>query len=226
MALGASTFDLAGGAVSDLFAASAAGSRIQGMGLQSQSYDYTIAGLGLKSQGLGIQAAGLDRAAGFADTEAYLVGENTALQMMQLKRKEELSQGSTQAAVAGLGFANSGSAIDIMLDNARMASLEQQVAEKNGTIAQAGYAEQAASYRTQSSIARLEQQQVGIAQDSARAAQAASYAAMDAAKKEQKGRQITGIIKGAAAIGSLFVTGGASAPLVAGMFAAEAAGGK
>lgn len=138
MAFGNATFTNAGAAVNDLFYAGDAAD--------------------LKVQGFGLEAGQYDRAAGWADQNARFTADSTAIQAEQLRRKEYLGLGSISAQVAGSGFANSGSALDIMRDSASQAHLQQAVAGYQGLITEAGYHEQAANYRNMAAAARIAQQ--------------------------------------------------------------------
>jgi hypothetical protein len=95
--------------------------------------------------------------------------------------------GGQQADIAGAGFANSGSSLDLLRDSASQGALTKAVAGQQGLITEAGYKEQAESYTNLASAARM---------------------AADAEDNAAKGSTITGIIKGAAGVASLFAGGG------------------
>jgi len=160
--LSATTFSDIGGAVSDLFAASAARSKAQG--LRTEAEQYTLA-------------------AGLADQNAKFTEQSTAIKEYQQSRDIQKTIGSQQAAVASSGFAASGSALDIERDSANQGAIAQGVLAQQGLIEEAGFEEQAASYRLM--------------------AEASSNAA-NAADKAATGDTIAAYIKGAAAIATLF----------------------
>ncbi len=162
MALSSGTFSNIGGAVSDLFNADAF--RIKGQGLRAESEQY------LKS-------------AAFADQNAKFTEVSTAIQEEQASREINKTLGSQAAGVAASGFANSGTALDLMRDSATQGALKVAVLGQQGLITEAGYEQQAASYRFMSDAANM---------------------AAGAADKAAQGAQIGAYIKGATAIASLF----------------------
>jgi hypothetical protein len=85
--------------------------------------------------------------------------------------------------VAGAGFAESGSALDLLCSSVQQGALTHAVLGQQGLITEAGYTERAQSYKTM-----------------ADAATAAGNAANDAAGFAT----VTGIIKGAAGLASMF----------------------
>jgi hypothetical protein len=132
--LGASTFDAAGGAVKDLFAGNAANIKAKGNLLQAQQYDLA-AELALKNKQ-------------FAET-------STAIKEQQTQRQIETVVGQQQADVAAGGFASSGSALDLLRDSMSQGALTKAVAGQQGLIEEAGYQEQADSYKIMAQSARL-----------------------------------------------------------------------
>ena len=165
MALGASTVSDAGGAVSDLFAAQGDLSKQQGDLIEQSMYTSD---------------------AGLATQNEQFTAQSTAIKLAQQSRANVQSQGQTQADIAGAGFANSGSALNILSSNAQQAALTTQVMQQQGLITEAGYTEQATAYT-----------------DQAKAEGVAAAAAGTAAK----GADISAAISGVAAVASLF-TGG------------------
>jgi hypothetical protein len=160
--LSGSTFSDFGGAVSDLFGASAAKSKAAG--LRTEAEQYTLA-------------------AGFADQNAQFTKQSTAIKEFQQGRDIMKTIGQQQAAVADSGFAASGSALDLERDSANQGAIAQGVLAQQGLIEEAGYEEQAASYRLM--------------------ADAANQAA-NSADKAATGDTIAAVIKGAAGIATLF----------------------
>jgi hypothetical protein len=130
--LGPSTFSDFGGAVSDLFGASAA--RSKAVGLRTEAEQYTLA-------------------AGFADQNVAFTKQATAIKEVQQGRDIMKTIGQQQAAVADSGFAASGSALDLERDSANQGAIAQGVLAPQGLIEEAGCEEQAASYRLMASAA-------------------------------------------------------------------------
>jgi hypothetical protein len=163
MALGAATFTDIGGGVSDLFAA--------------QGYAY-------KAEGDEFEKQNYDAAAVLADQNAAYTETATAIKEAQQGRQIFKAQGETEQSVAGAGFAESGSALDILREGAQQGALSQAVLGQQGLIQEAGYKEQAQSYRNMSSAAQV---------------------AIDAAHEAETGADITGGIKLLAGIGTLLL---------------------
>lgn len=134
MALGTGTFDAAGGAVKDLFAASSYKTRAQGNRLQAQQYDL--------AQKFSLQNKQ------FAET-------STAIKEQQTQRSIENVIGQQQADVAAGGFASSGTALDLLRDSMSQGALTKAVVGQQGLIEEAGYQEQADSYAIMAQSARL-----------------------------------------------------------------------
>jgi hypothetical protein len=65
------------------------------------------------------------------------------------------SLGETRADVAGAGFPESGSALDILRESASQGALSKAVLGEQGLIQEEGYREQAASYRTMADAAGM-----------------------------------------------------------------------
>lgn len=121
---------------------------------------------------------------------ANLAGQNekftetsTAIKTAQIQRQTTLAMGTTTADIANAGFATSGSGLDILADNASQAALTKSVASEQGLITEAGYTEQQKADTTMADAAQV-------------AAEAEHNAAGVAT--------VSGIIKGAASIATLF----------------------
>lgn len=125
MALSSSQFSAAGGAVSDLFGGLADLSKASGSEAEAKQYDL---------------AAALAR-----QNEQF---SKTSTEIKEMQQSRQIYQGisGTEAAVAGAGFAASGSALDILRDSASQGALTKAVIGQQGKIEQAGYEEQAKSY--------------------------------------------------------------------------------
>jgi hypothetical protein len=78
---------------------------------------------------------------------------STAIQEAQESREITQALGKTTAQVAGAGFAESGSAIDILRSGAQQGAQAQAVLSEQGLITEAGYKEQAQSYDLMASAA-------------------------------------------------------------------------
>lgn len=123
-----------GGAVSDLFAAQ--GARYKAQGDLAEQQQYT-------------------EAAGFADQNVAFTQQSTAIKEAQTERGIQNSLGQTRAGVAGAGFAESGSSLDILRDSASQGALQKSVMSEQGLITEAGYQEQGDSYRTMANAAGI-----------------------------------------------------------------------
>lgn len=160
--VGQGLFSGAGAAVSDLFAADADRTRARGSRMQADLYGQSSA---------------------LATENEQYTERSTAIQEMQQQRKNYLALGGTEAAVAGSGFAMSGSGLDILRSSAEQAALSKAVIQQQGYITEAGYQEQASAYKQMQSASLLE-------------AQAQEHAAT--------GATWSAGIKGAGAVASLF----------------------
>ena len=78
---------------------------------------------------------------------------STAIKDAQTSREIAKSEGATTAAVAGGGFATSGSALDILRDSAQQGAITRAVGQEQGLVTEAGYEEQAHSYKLMSGAA-------------------------------------------------------------------------
>jgi hypothetical protein len=179
--LSQSAFTSLGGAASDLFAAS---------------------GHKAKAAGDLIEAKNYDLASSLATQNEKFTETSTAIKEAQQQRELTNTLGGQQADVAGAGFSESGSALDLLRDSASQGALTHAVLGEQGLITEAGYQEQAQSYTNMSTAAHM---------------------AADAENTAATGSTITGILKGVAAVASIGLapfTGGAS---LAGGAAAESA---
>lgn len=92
-------------------------------------------------------------AAQLATQNAQFTQQATAIKQAQTSREVSKSLGATTAAVAGAGFATSGSALDILRESASQGALTKAVVGEQGLITEAGYNEQAQSYNLMASAA-------------------------------------------------------------------------
>jgi hypothetical protein len=190
--LSSSTFSSIGGAVGDLFAAS--GDRS------------TAAGLRLKAQGDVLQSQDYDLAATLAGQNEQFTEQSTAIKQSQNDRQIYQTIGGQQADVAGGGFAESGSAIDLLRDSASQGALAHATLSTQGLITEAGYQEQQQTDKNLSQAALLAEQ--------------SDLNAANAADNAATGSTISGIFKGVSAVASIFaapLTGGASLAATAGL---------
>jgi hypothetical protein len=162
MAFGPNTITAIGGAVNDLFGADAHRAKAAGDRFEQQNYDL---------------------AAGYADQNAKFTETSTGIKQAQGDRELYKTLGGMSADVAGAGFSESGSALDLMRDSASQGALTHAVAGEQGLITEAGYKEQGDSYRNMTRAAQV---------------------AIDAENHAADNAGIMAAIKGAAAIASLF----------------------
>ena len=134
MALGASTFSDFGGAISDLYAASADQTKAAGLRIEGQ--EYTLAST-------------------LATQNEQYTEQSTELQQYQESRKIEQTLGAQQAEVAASGFGASGTADDLLRDSANQGALAKATLAQQGLITEAGYTEQAQSYTLMSQAADM-----------------------------------------------------------------------
>jgi hypothetical protein len=100
-----------------------------------------------KAQGDKLEGQAYTEAAGLADQNAAFTVQSEALQEFQANRSAEKTIGGIQADVATNGFTQGGSALDILRDSANQNALQAATLKQQGLITEAGYQEQAASYR-------------------------------------------------------------------------------
>src|SRR5262249_4272749 len=113
----------------------------------------------------------------YADANVQYTQWSTNIKQMQEDRELSKSLGETRADIAGAGFAASGSALDLLRESASQGAIARAVTGEQGLITEAGYAEQAASYRNMADAAQV---------------------AIDAENKAAQGAKITAGIKFAA----------------------------
>lgn len=143
--------------------------------------------LRLKASGDRAEAENYDLASALAGQNADFTRQSTDVKTTQAQRQEYLALGQTSADVAGAGFQMSGTGLDLMRMGAQQAALSKAVLSQQGLITEAGYKEQQTAYTKMAAAARY-------------AASEEDALASDATRNGW----ITGGIKGAAAIASLF----------------------
>jgi hypothetical protein len=161
MAVGQATFSDIGGAAGDIFAGFAQKYKIQGAEIEKASYK---------------------KAEEFAYQESAYTAQSTAIKEAQADRELYKALGQTKEEVAAAGFAESGSALDILRESAQQGALSKAVLGQQGLITEAGYQQEAQSYHSM-----IQAADVAIQAD--KAAQTADF--------------ISGAIKGVAAIATI-----------------------
>lgn len=199
MAFGNSTFSDLSGAVGDILGGQA---NAQGLRIKAEGIGLDAEGMRLKAKGDLVEAGNYDLASTLAHDNATFTKESTAIQLAQAQRQIYLGLGETQSDIGGSGFAMSGSALDLMRSGAQQGELAKQVITKQGAITEAGYEEQGQAYTNLAGAARFA---AGVEQDMASKEDNIASETNDLAGTTERNGYITGAIKGAAAIATLFV---------------------
>jgi hypothetical protein len=107
-----------------------------------------FAGIGdqYKAEGAEFEEQSYEKAATLAGQEAQFSEMSTGIQTAQAERNLYMSIGATKAGVAGAGFGEGGSALDILRESAQEGATTTAVAKEQGLINTAGYQEQQQSY--------------------------------------------------------------------------------
>jgi hypothetical protein len=161
MAFGNATFSNIGGAVADIFGGKAGEQR---------------------AEGYRAEAGGFYSAAKIAGDNERLQGVATNIKLMQEERNALKVIGGQMSDVAGYGFTNSGTALDLLADSVSQVALERQITGVQGELQENVFAQQRESFQAQGD---------------------AAMAAARAADTASEGSFIGGAIKGIAAIASL-----------------------
>ena len=132
MAFGSSTISDFGGAASDLFASFGANE---------------------KAAGDEAEAAGYRQAAGLARQNVTLEQVSTNIQQLQQEREAAKVIGTQRAEVAGSGFEESGSALDLLRSSAQQGALAKALIGEQGQIQETAFEQQATSYDTMANAA-------------------------------------------------------------------------
>ncbi len=93
-----------------------------------------------KAQGNAAEAASYTGAAQLETQNAQLTAASTRIQETQIARQVSQSLGTTQADVAGAGFTESGSALDILRSSAQQGALAASLVNIQGNINENAYA--------------------------------------------------------------------------------------
>lgn len=135
-----------------------------------------------KAQGDFAEAKNYDLGADLATQNEQFTETSTAIKEAQNQRENLMSIGGQKADVASAGFTEGGSALDLMRASASQGALSQAVLGQQGLITEAGEEEQATSYTNMAN---------------------AATAAGNAANQAATFADITGAIKGVAAVATL-----------------------
>jgi hypothetical protein len=151
------------------------------------SSQFSAKSLEIKAGGDIAEGQAYGKAAELARENAAFTEQSTAIQEMQATRNLTLNLGAQRAAAASSGFEASGSALDVLRDSAAQGALQKQVLQQQGLITEAGYKEQGESYDIMS-----------------KAAFTAAEQEKDLAGQEKTAGYISGAIKAASAVASIF----------------------
>lgn len=155
----------------------------------------------LKGEGDILEAGNYDRAAVLALKNKQYTEESTAVQQAQADRAITMNLGAARAGYGASGLEESGSAVDVLAASAQQGTLQKQVLEKQGLIAEEGFQEQHDTYTTMSQVAHL-------ASDAETLASQGHLKAAEAEDEAAKGAYWTAGIKAVSGVFSLF-SGGA-----------------
>ncbi|WP_316176267.1 hypothetical protein [Bradyrhizobium sp. SZCCHNRI1073] len=136
-----------------------------------------------KAEGDRIEAENYLLASKFATQNVGFTEQATALKESQLDRQIYQTIGGERAQIAGAGLTQGGSGFYLLADSASQGALTKSVAATQGLITEEGYKEQAQSYENMAKAAKL---------------------AADAEDQAALGADITGGLKMAASIATLF----------------------
>jgi hypothetical protein len=138
MAFGGNTISDVSGGVSDIFGGSS-----------------KAAGLRLKASGDLVEAGNYDLASTLAKQNEQFTEQSTAVKQMMANRQIYQGIGTETADIAGAGFSESGSALDLLRSSAQQGALQKQLIGQQGLITEAGYNEQATAYTNLAGYARM-----------------------------------------------------------------------
>ena len=144
--------------------------------------------LRIKAQGDLAEAASYDMAAQLALLNKQYTETETAVKQTQTEREIYQTISRQEAEVSGGGLAESGSALDLLRSSASQGALSHAIIGQQGLITEAGYQEQHDSYTNMAAAART-----AAAEEESLAGKTSLFG------------EITGGIKLAASIASIFV---------------------
>lgn len=193
--------------MADTFTTPTLGEAVSGAGSALGSFGAAVGDL-YSAQGAKAEQDALFKAAGFAGEAAGLAGQaagiagqnigleeaSAALQVFQQQRALTSTIGAQRAQVGASGFAESGSAIDLLASSREQGAIQRGVLVAQGAIQENAFREQQLGYETQQQ-SYLGQQGIDYAQ-----AKVAGIAA-----KNDQGAAFGNILKGALTIGALFL---------------------
>lgn len=200
-------FNLVGGAVSDLFAASGYKSKAQGHMLASQGHLLGARANRMRREGQEMEADLYDESALFTRQNERIARNSTEIKLLQEDRKIMRTMGGQAADVAASGFASSGSALDILRASAAEGALTKQVLGQQGLIEETALEHQAESYDVMARASRLSGEMSELAAQKEELAAQGEVVAANAANKAATGSKITAGLKIAGAVFSLFDVG-------------------
>jgi len=100
-----------------------------------------------QGEGASAQASSFTGAATLAEQNAKLTAASTRIQETQTARQVYQTIGTQEADVAGAGFTESGSALDLLRSSAQQGSLAKSLVNIEGAISENSYAAQAGAYK-------------------------------------------------------------------------------
>ena len=105
------------------------------------------------SQGASAEAKSYTGAAQLAEQNSQLTQASTRIQNLQLARQISMTEGTQTAEVAGAGFTESGSALDLMKASQSQGALATALNNIQGSITENSYAAQAGAYQAEAKSA-------------------------------------------------------------------------
>lgn len=106
------------------------------------------------AKGYKAQAKGFERAGEISGINRELARQAADITAVQADRDIYQTLGSQQAAIGGSGLAATGSALDIIRDSARQASLTKSLLSRNAQIEDLAYEQEAISFAAQAAAAK------------------------------------------------------------------------
>ena len=192
-------------AASDIFAGQADEAKATAAeALANQAMTSSQADL-LKSQGDLAEGKAYGEGATLADLNAEFTAQSTAIQEAQADRALFGSLGGTRSAVAASGFGEGGSAGDILRSSASQGALNKAVLGQQGLITEAGYTQQAESYRAMQTAAGVASQMDILGAQGEQIAAQGYEAEASADKTAAVGSDIGAAISGIAAVAGIFM---------------------
>lgn len=113
-----------------------------------------VAGFGQQATGLDAEAAGFDKAASLEDQNSKYALVSGNIQDIAATRKIYQSMSGSSSDIAGAGFAESGSGLDILRSSAEQGALTHAMIGVQTDITENTYQAQAGAYRSEAEQAR------------------------------------------------------------------------